>query len=85
MCSEGNTTVQRNELHRDAFSTKVCCEWGDHSELTSFKAEYLDLHALLPPPLPITGQAFDLKGFEQGSCVVCLSVPFPHFIWRNQG
>ena len=60
MCSEGNTTVQRNELHRDAFSTKVCCEWGDHSELTSFKAEYLDLHALLPPPLPITGHSMNV-------------------------
>ena len=60
MCSEGNTIVQRNELHRDAFSTKVCCKWDDHSEFTSFNAEYLDLHTLLPPHLTITGHSMSV-------------------------
>ena len=47
--SEGSRTVQREKLHVGAFSAKVCCNWDNHSELTSPKAQDLDPYILFCP------------------------------------
>lgn len=59
---------QRKDLHEDAFSTKVSCNWDHCSELTSLEARNLDLYTPSLCPIPPPPHYISLNGCEHVGC-----------------